>query len=313
MADDKKPKFPLDGIAVPEAFRELDRVAKVFDAAGIAAASRGLHEQLGAVDRMTKFFPYEHLMGLAAARRVYHEQFSDLGRMARLFAEEQSKIAAAVQAAGQFGSITSRFAEQMKGVNALGEQFAKMNSTFADQAFAFSRLADRMRPIFPEPIFPALDRKLFEAITPSAALLGTLGEYSGVLTNIEGVDDVVGTVSWVGPVGDIHAAGILDHPRGGGERLDIEVAVKCGLCGELMPVPQHSTEWQSPTKAKIDVKVLPVCVRCVHEVQGSPEYWIEKLDELQRPQLKLVRGEGESPEAKGRDHLRLVDDREDEE
>jgi hypothetical protein len=58
---------------------------------------------------------------------------------------------------------------------------------------------------------------------------------------------------------------------------------------------------------RVDVRVLPMCPRCVHEVQGSPEYWIEKLEAIRRPTLTLIRGDGESPESFRRDHLRPVE------
>lgn len=314
-------------------FKGFDRIAKLFpeeQLKGITFATRAWHDQFSGLDRMAKLFPEERLTGISAMARAYHDQFSGLGRMAKLFSEERLEgITSATRAwHDQFSgldSITKRFAEQVKGVNALSEQFAKMDSIakaystsiFANQASAYSRLLDRMRPVVPESFVPALDRKLFDAIAPSATFLGALGENSGLLTNLEGVDDVVGTVSWVAPDDDeapaVHAAGILDHAPGAGERLDIEVAIKCGLCGELMPVPQRSVEWQSPRKVRINVKVLPVCPRCVHEVQGSPEYWIEKFEELQRPKLKLIRGDGQNPDHAGGDHLRLIEDGEDEE
>lgn len=46
--------------------------------------------------------------------------------------------------------------------------------------------------------------------------------------------------------------------------------------------------------------------KCVHEVQGSHEYWIEKLEEVRRPELKLIKGDGKNPEH-GHEHLRLVE------
>lgn len=305
MADEKK---PTDEIVLPGTLSEsLQATHEALSKIGTLSQT-----QFSGLDRLTKIFAAEHLGSITAATRRLDAMFSGLDRFAKIFPKDHLRsITAATRALhdefSAVNSFTKRLAEQMEGVDALGDSVARINSVFAEQAFAFSRLADQMRPVLPKPLFPALDRKLFEAIKPSAALLGTLGESSGVLTSIEGVDDVVGTVSWASPKGDIHAAGILDRPPSAGERLDIEVAIKCGLCGELMPVPQRSVEWQSPTKALINVKVLPVCPRCVHEVQGSPEYWIEKFDALQRPQLKLIRGDGQSPEFGGRDHLRLVE------
>ena len=334
MADEKK---PLEEIAVLGTIKELGRMAKLFPEERFSAVSgvmRALHDQFSSLDRMAKLFPDERWAGITSATRA-------MDSITKNFAEQVKGITSATRA---MDSITKHFAEQVKSINQLttmdsaAKHFAEMvkditalpaisatqalhdsigkaysTSLLAEQTSAYSRLLDQMRPTVPASFCPALDRKLMDVIAPSAAVLGTLGENSGVLTNLDGVDDVLGTVSWVAPADDahfVHAAGILDHKPGVGERLDIEVEIRCGLCGELMPVPQRSVEWQSPTKARIDVRVLPVCPRCVHEVQGSPEYWIEKFNELGRPQLKLIRGEAESPDLAGRGHLRLVEDQE---
>jgi hypothetical protein len=131
---------------------------------------------------------------------------------------------------------------------------------------------------------------------------------------IEGISGVVGTFSWLDPEEDsdsIHSAALrtpTPTPMPAGPRLDIEVGIHCALCRGLMISPQKSVEWESEAKARVVVDVYPVCPKCVHEVEGSPEFWINKIRELRRPDLKLIPGGAENPDAPSRDHLRLVEE-----
>jgi hypothetical protein len=184
-------------------------------------------------------------------------------------------------------------------------------SVFAEQTSAFAQLAEQYRA-FDTPAVATLSKQLADLAGPAASLLAAF-ERSSVLAKLEGVPGVIGTLSWLEPEADegfVRTAALGEPTSGDGASLDIEVSIKCALCGGLVIAPQRDVDWQSDTKIVINVNVLPLCPTCIHEVKGSPEYWIEKLEELSRPKLTIIDGGAENSEHTDRVHLRLVEDSE---
>lgn len=279
----------------------MERFSKTFEESHLATTKR-LADQVAALFPEPRFLEsmraFNEAPFLKAARSVQEE----LKRHAKVF----ETFTSAAEAAAKL--LPQQIAAMDEATKSMSRALA--TSVIAEQATAYTKILEQMRPAIDPEFFASLDRQFAGMVVPTASALSAGDEDRAVLTRLDGVPDVLGAVSWVQPEIDqpvIRSAGLRSREYGRGPNLHIEVAIRCALCGDLMIAPQRGVEWDSDSKARVEVKVLPMCPKCVHEVQGSPEYWIEKLAEVRSPKLKLISGDGEDPEHSGHEHLRLVE------
>jgi len=90
--------------------------------------------------------------------------------------------------------------------------------------------------------------------------------------------------------------------------FEITVEVVCAICEKPMFSPDEKLRWVGPRHGVLRTTVFPFCATCMAEAAADPTFFKRALDDLQRPKLKVIRGDGNGPDAQSRErgHLRLV-------
>jgi len=190
------------------------------------------------------------------------------------------------------------FATQLRGM--LGPQLTMCaSSTF--------QLAQDLGRVMPEALNFRWEEHLVRGIVPSFDLLSKWSEGPVGLFAFLSEPDLGASLTWLGAKDDERTSAAALVPEGRYlPKIAIDTVVHCIVCDAELIQTEETLRLRG-NRIRIDITVIPICATCLRDAHDHPGHILDALDELRRPQLRLVHKGGASDGVpRGRGKLRLV-------